>query len=386
MNKPGVIVIEGHVQGLANVRALGEAGIPVWVVDKQNCLAQNSIYCKAFHICPSFEKDEFADFLIDLATKHDLKNWLLLPSNDHAVYTISRNYELLNQHFKLITEKLETLNQIYNKVTLLQLAEKIGVHYPKYETYSSIQDLTETNLNFPVITKGNFGLDFYKKTKTKAIVSKSLTELKTNLEKLNASIPIGETFSQEVLPFDKKNKTISVACFAVNGELKTFWMGKKLREHPLKFGTATLAESTFIEDLVEPSEKLMLALNFTGICEIEFLKDTRDNRFKLIEINARTWLWVGLAKNCGVNFAVLAYQFVNQEEIRFPKSYTKKVVWFNPITNLFFTVKGLLTGQVSLSDIYRNFGKKKVNALFEKGDKKAGWAYFNLLFKIVKTR
>ncbi len=32
-SKPGAIIIEGHVQGLSNVRSLGEAGIPVFVID-----------------------------------------------------------------------------------------------------------------------------------------------------------------------------------------------------------------------------------------------------------------------------------------------------------------------------------------------------------------
>ena len=43
-NNTGVIVIEGHVQGLSNTRSLGEKGIPVYVVDKDNCIARYSRY------------------------------------------------------------------------------------------------------------------------------------------------------------------------------------------------------------------------------------------------------------------------------------------------------------------------------------------------------
>ena len=39
--KPGVIIIEGHVQGLSNVRALGEHGIPVWGIVKISLFALN---------------------------------------------------------------------------------------------------------------------------------------------------------------------------------------------------------------------------------------------------------------------------------------------------------------------------------------------------------
>ncbi|MFM7681958.1 MAG: hypothetical protein ACKO7P_04360, partial [Bacteroidota bacterium] len=74
----GVLVIEGHVQGLSNVRSLGEQGIPVWVLDKTKCLAQYSKYCKKFFICPDFSTEGFVPFLLELANKNDLKNWLLL--------------------------------------------------------------------------------------------------------------------------------------------------------------------------------------------------------------------------------------------------------------------------------------------------------------------
>jgi len=384
--KPGVIIIEGHVQGLSNVRALGEQGIPVWVIDKSDCVARYSKYCQNFAICPAYDSESFIDFLIQFSQKHKLQKWLLLPSNDHAVYSISKNKEKLNLHFKLITEDLETVSKIYDKVELLKIAHEIGVDYPLYETYNSLLESEKTNLNFPLITKGNNGLSFYKKTKTKVLLSNTKEELKSNLQNLESKIPLKETFTQEILPYSEENKTISFTCFSVNGEIKAHWIGVKLREHPLRFGTATLAESIEKEELFQPSKLLMHTLNFNGICEIEYLLDIRDKKYKLIEINARSWLWVGLAKACGVNYAKLAYDYVNGFEIKEIKKYQTGIVWFNPITNIFFGIKGLLMGRVKLKSIFENRQKKKINALFQKGDQKPGFMYFILLFKIFKTR
>lgn len=382
----GVIIIEGHVQGLSNVRSLGECGIPVWVIDKSNCVARYSKYCEQFIICPDFNTNEFVDFLVELSDKYDLKNWLLLPSNDHAVYTISKNKEILFSKFKLITENIETVLKIYDKVELLKIAETIRVDYPKYETYNHFNECTKTTLTFPLITKGNNGLSFYKKTKTKVLISNSIQELENNLMNLESKVPLNETFTQEILPLNEESKTISFTCFAVKGEIKAQWIGVKLREHPLRFGTATLAESIEKKELIAPSRKLMKALNYTGICEIEYLLDIRDQKYKLIEINARTWLWVGLAKACGVNYAKIAFDFVQKKEISTISDYEIGTVWFNPITNIFFGIKGLLLGRVKLKSIFKNIPKKKINALFPKGDRKPGFMYFLLLFKIFKTR
>ena len=66
MAKKGAIIIEGHVQGLANTRALGEVGIPVIVVDARPCVASASKFCTDFFISPPFLEDAFADFLIGI--------------------------------------------------------------------------------------------------------------------------------------------------------------------------------------------------------------------------------------------------------------------------------------------------------------------------------
>lgn len=384
--KPGVIIIEGHVQGLSNVRALGELGIPVWVIDKSDCIARYSKYCQNFAICPEYESTSFIDFLIQLSEKHNLKNWLILPSNDHLVYNIAKNKEKIGYYFKLITEDLTTISKIYNKVELLKISGEIGVDYPFYETYSTPLECRTTSLDFPVITKGINSLSFYKKTKTKVVFSNSLVELENNLKILVSKIPIKDTFTQEILPYSEEHKTTSFTCFSVKGEIKAHWIGVKLREHPLRFGTATLAESTEKAELLLPSQKLMRTLQYTGICEIEYLLDLRDNKYKLIEINARSWLWVGLAKACGVNYAKLAYDYVNGFEIQEIKSYKIGMVWFNPITNIFFGIKGLLLGRVKLRSMLENLPKKKINALFQKGDRRPGFMYFILLFNFFKTR
>ena len=85
----GVIVIEGHIQGLSNTQSLGVNSIPVWVIDTKSCMAKYSKYCNNFILCPDFNSDGFAHFLVKLAQENEVKDWLLMPSNDHAVNTIS---------------------------------------------------------------------------------------------------------------------------------------------------------------------------------------------------------------------------------------------------------------------------------------------------------
>jgi predicted ATP-grasp superfamily ATP-dependent carboligase len=87
------------------------------VVDKTNCIARYSKYTSKFFYCPDFKEDAFADFLIELAQKEQLKGWILLPSNDHAVITLSRNRDRIWPHLRMLVPQYEQIEYIYEKST-----------------------------------------------------------------------------------------------------------------------------------------------------------------------------------------------------------------------------------------------------------------------------
>lgn len=383
----GAIIIEGHVQGLSNTRALGEQGIPVWVIDKTNCIAQYSKYCKKFIKCPDFQSDEFAPFLIELAVKENIKDWLLIPSNDHAVFAIAKNKKQLLDYYKFVVSDLSIIEKIYDKGNLLEVSKKVNVPFPKTQFFHSSDEVLSTDIKFPVLTKGRTGLTFYKSLKKKAFLANNADELKEQLKLISGKIPLNQTFTQELIPFDGKNKTISFTGFCVDGEIKTHWSGVKLREHPIQFGTATFTQSVSVKELFDQSKKILSELNYSGICEVEFLFDPRDKQYKLIEINARSWLWVGLAKKCGVNYAKILYDFVNNKPIDYPKSYKLGEYWINPITDFIYSWIGIIKGKVKMKDYFKTlFFTKKNNALFEKGDWKPGFMYFIKTIDFINKR
>ncbi|MDY0143780.1 MAG: hypothetical protein RBR97_17985, partial [Bacteroidales bacterium] len=200
-SKPGAIIIEGHVQGLSNTRSLGEAGIPVFVVDKTNCIARYSKYCAKFFRCPDFGTDEFATFMIELAQKENIRGWVLIPSNDHAVYTISKHKQQLEKYYKVITPSLDIIESIYDKSKLLHIAQRCGVAIPQTQYFTSAND-SIGNITFPVLTKGRFGLSFYQTLGKKAFLASNKTELQSQFELIRSKYDISKTFTQELIPFD----------------------------------------------------------------------------------------------------------------------------------------------------------------------------------------
>jgi D-aspartate ligase len=382
----GAVIIEGHVQGLSNTRSLGEAGIPVIVVDKSNCIARYSRYCKGFYYSPDFEGDGFADFLISLGKREGLDGWLLMPSNDHAVHTISRNRSLLNQIYKTITPGPEIIDKIYDKKTLLHIAQNVKIPCPPTQYFKSPEDKLSDDLHLPVLTRGRFGLSFYRKMKVKAFLAQTEKELHDQLTFIESEYDLEKSVTQELIPSTGLNHTVSFTAYCVNGEIKCHWVGQKLREHPWRFGTATLAESIDGNICLESSVKLLRELNYSGICEIEYLRDPRDGEYKLIEINARTWLWTGLAKACGVNYALLAYKNVNGQPAVFPETYRTDLKWINWLTDTWFSLKAIFRGRLGLREYLMAMKGKRIKAVFSGRDPMPSLALIFLSFYIALKR
>lgn len=385
-NLPGTIIIEGHVQGLSNTRSLGEANIPVYIVDKTDCIARHSKYCKKFFICPDFQSDGFADFLINLAEKEAIRGWVLIPSNDHAVYTIAKYKEKLEKHYKVITPVLSIIDNIYDKIRLIDIAKQNNIPTPVTQIFHTLNDPVD-NLEFPVITKGRQGLSFYKALRQKAFLAENETALRQQLQTIAAKHSLSNAFTQELIPNNGNNKTLSFTAFCEKGEIKTYWMGVKLREHPLQFGTATFAKSVNVEECYRLSIPLLKALNYTGVCEVEYLYDPRDNHYKLIEMNPRTWLWVGLAKACGIDYAKMIYDYVNGSAIVWPKSYKTDIYWINPFSDFVYAIIAMIKLKHNPFEYIRSvLYYKKVDALCYPEDNRPVFSYLTSIFTFLKQR
>lgn len=383
-NSKGAIIIEGHVQGLSNVRSLGEKGIPVYVMDVCHCLAQHSKYCKKYFRCPAFNTPEFIDFLIEIGKKEKLDGWVLIPSNDHIVENLSNNKERLQPYFKTIAPEPATINNIVNKKNLLKVAEACGTPIPA-TCYPESKDQID-NLRFPVLIKGNMGLSFYKATHAKAIQIDTPNEVKPILDNVLSKVSCDNVMIQELLPFDHEHKVVSFTCFAENGEIKSYWMGDKLREHPIKYGTATYSRSISIPQVLENAIPLVKSLNYTGVCEIEFMRDLRDGIYKLIEINPRTWLWVGLAKACGVDYAYLIYSYLNNQTIEYPQIYKIDIKWINWVTDSVYGIKGIVKGHFTIVEYLKSLKGEKVRAIWSNSDIMPGLLFPFLLIHIASRR
>jgi len=353
-NPTGGIIIGGHVQGLDLVRSLGQKNIPTIVIDIDNCIARYSKYCKQFFRCPDYKSKEFIDFLMKLASQNNYKGWVLYPTNDYITYNIARNKNTLKSWFKIITPDFNIVSNFYSKRKTIEQAIKNGVPCPATWFPENI-DLKTFNLEFPVFVRGIEGLAFYKEFSQKVIRASNKTELEETLSLVEKRFEIKNVMVQEIIPFNPELRGVYFTSFCVKGEIKTHFVWQKIREHPLRHGTSTFCKSVANPDLFNISKDLLKDLNYTGVSEIEYVRDPKDNKYKLIEINGRTFLQSSLSRRSGVDYGLIIYKYLNNLPIEYPEVYTPEISWSHFWTDFFFGIQGIIKKEHKLSKIIKSY-------------------------------
>jgi predicted ATP-grasp superfamily ATP-dependent carboligase len=90
---------------------------------------------------------------------------------------------------------------------------------------------------------------------------------------------------------------------------------RRLREFPVSGGPSTLRETIEAPELIEHAERLMQALDWTGVAMVEFKTDARDGVARLLEINPRFWGSLELAAVAGMNFPLMLYRLTRGEAV-----------------------------------------------------------------------
>lgn len=121
-------------------------------------------------------------------------------------------------------------------------------------------------------------------------------------------------------------------------------VGRRARQHPPDFGNATtFAQIVDNDELLGTSRKLLKAIKYTGVCEVEYKFDPEDHTYKFLEINPRTWKWHSIAAKAGSNMLENYYRFLHHQELQ-PISPLKKASFRHILTDVPTHLKYKLKG------------------------------------------
>ena len=273
-------------------------------------------------------------FILEQCYKKYEKRPVLLAMEDKTLELLMQDKEI-SKRCKCLIPNIESYIIANNKYKALELTSELGIEIPYTKQFGTAEELIQyLKLNLkkewvvkPQVSKGSFGLIYISKKQDLALIKKYW-------------IQYGQLIVQDRLPLEGESICVAMI-FSNTSILSDYFVYKRLRTYPIKGGPSTCRISVQNDELVKKSCKIMEALKWTGVAMIEWKKDIRDGKYKLIEINPRFWGGLELSVKCGINFPQYYVDLAVDREVLTHHSYPLDVLsrWVIPGDILWFATK-----------------------------------------------
>lgn len=384
--------------GLGVARALGKNGIDVIGLDcVKNPVGKFSKHVKQFYkvTSPDIDEKKFIEELIVIGKKYKEKP-VLFPTNDIWSIAVSKNLSQIKQCFLTYNPDYETINKMIHKKIFYNVMEKNNILVPKtynIDSYRKIENL-KNDLIYPLVLKPNARMEINRTVeevknynKNRIIEINSFSDFK---KYINLIEKYDFILQQQIL--GNSNNMYTIGIYAdKKSDIKGIFSGRKVRGYPVEYGDCYAGESYWNQNLVDISKNIIKLLKYTGIAEIEFKWNEFDNKFYLIEVNPRTWSWIGITPYTGVNLPLLAFNdLLGIDSNIIEMNKRRRVLWIRSIEdkyNCIFKNKNINNKDFpgNIKDYNRNLKDYDlvVKADFDNSDKLPGYFW---LFVQLKNR
>ena len=307
-----LITCANSTLSLTIIRSLGRRGINVTAVS-YSALSYplSSKYCHRRIILPKPQNDVDRVSQLINVIKNDHFD-VLLPLGDDEL-PVAANIQKFKPYVNVPIANYEVLKKANDKAEIMKLATAIGVPCPKTYMIRAVSQLDTILLEaeFPLVLKptedtGAKGLRYaYSEKELKMEFSALINEYKNIL--VQEFIP-GDEYFVSVL-FDKASLP------------KRACVQRAVRVYPISGGQATMVETVKRKDALDAGIKILTALHYFGVAELDFILDNRDEKMKLLEINPRFWASLQGAITAGVDYPYELIRLSTDDDIDEDLSY-----------------------------------------------------------------
>ncbi|MGO9873988.1 MAG: ATP-grasp domain-containing protein [Acidimicrobiia bacterium] len=344
---PGALVIGGDYRGLGIVRSIGRHGVQVWVAQHDDRLAGFSRYA-ARRVRWSVSSDaEQTERLLRFADEHGLHGWVLFPTDDRVAAMISRNHGVLGQCYRLTTSPWEQYSVAQDKRLTYARADALGIGVPATWYTESLEEVADLDLEYPVILKPASGEIDNPLTQVKAWRVDDRASLLTRYAEAASFLRRGHVMIQEMVPGGGECQ-LAFAAACRDGDARTFVSARRTRQMPMDFGrSSTFVETIDDPEVIDQGMRLVADLRLTGLVEVEFKRDPRRGRLKVLDVNARSWGWHSLGPPAGADFSYVAWQLAIGEQVERTQGRAG-VRWVRLSTDVPTSVREIVAGHTTL--------------------------------------
>ena len=362
---PPVVAVGG---ALAVARVLTKYGVRVYGSDFGFSVDRVSRHVKRPPWGYTAELDQdFLEALVGFARGFGTKP-VLIPTADAVIEFITQHYAILSSAYHLSSVYAPGVSRSFlAKRDFYRLCDQAGISYPRtiFGDESGIDPETVSqHLRFPVIVKPNL-IHKWKQTLrgNKVMEVNSAADLRAVMVHFPGLVE--DSMLQEVIPGPEDNIYLFKGCFDRKGQVLDYFTGRKLRQYPPMYGSASLAESVDNPQVRDLSLQFFDRIRVHGIGGTEFKWDPRDNEFKMIEVNMRPQLWEDLTRAAGKDLLWVHYCDLVGRPIESTGDQVNGVRWVHLTRDAVAALWFLRRGELTVTKWLKGYRWGMVDALMQ---------------------
>lgn len=311
-----VLILGKGVTALAVLRCLGRRGLPLYVGGDPGPLVRRSRWYRSPPDNASLDPN--GSGLGPWLDSLQIERMVLLPTSDRWALAVGGLDPELARRFPSTVAPTEILKKLVIKSHFACALQELGIPHPRTVTVRDVAAARSLPPEF-------FEDSFLKPTQSgpfaavygaKALHFRNRDEALLRIDE--ASSRGFELMLQEFIPGPAHRHYFVEGFIDRHGRLCGLLARRRIRMYPRDFGNSTSTETIPLSEAAGAAaslSRLLEGIGYRGVFSAEFKLDERDGQFKILEVNARPWWFVGFAARCGMDVCEMAYRDSLGEEV-----------------------------------------------------------------------
>lgn len=301
------VVFGVKITALGTLRSLAKNGIRVLL----DCNPRDIVRSSKYYQHETFLKNNRSEIDFEALASLPYKKLVLIPCSDIFVRQLCDIPEKYKDKLLVSSCSYSALSTLIYKDNFADQVNKAKISAPKSFILNSISDLQALdesifhNLFLKPVSSAKF-MDIYGVKAFRVNSKAEAIERYSEIESNNFSLIL-----QEYIDGPVDSHYFIDGFVDRNGIIKGLFARRRFRIYPVDFGNSCYMKSVPLEEVslaAEDIKQLLNSIQYRGIFSVEFKKDISSGVLKIIEVNARCWMYVEFATACGLNMPLMAYK------------------------------------------------------------------------------
>ena len=304
---PAILVGANVVTAISVIRGLARAGVDVHLLCRAGAVPSYSRYARRIPVDPSLPQQEaWLRYLLGPGSE-ELRGAVVMACNDDAIELLLDHRDELAKVYRLDLCDPVAQRAMLDKLATYRLAAAAGVPTPRFWAAGNEDEVRAHagEYKYPLMVKPLHSHEFKRVHEGKYLIVADFEELLTAWRRTHEHGV--DVVLLEVIP-GPDDLLCSYYTYLDEGGVPQFHFTKRvIRRYPEHEGFGCHHVTDWNPEVRDLGMRLFEHVGLRGVANVEFKRDPRDGRLKVIEVNARFTAANGLVAAAGYDIARLVY-------------------------------------------------------------------------------